>query len=147
MAMVRYAVVTVRYPWLTSVCTCSPRARTDSSRSCCCAFACDTCSGWEKLLHSGMLIIKRAWNGCGVKLNGYAAFWSRIACSCAGVNAYRLQLTGDCPALSQAVFQYWHAATLAAAPADSGAIGGVMPESVGVTAHLLAVAGALRVHA
>src|SRR2546422_793890 len=46
--------VTVRYAWLTSVCTCSPRARTDSSKSCCCAFACDTWSGWEKLLHNGM---------------------------------------------------------------------------------------------
>src|SRR5438093_11667945 len=79
-----------------------------------------------------MLIVRRAWNGCGVKLNGYAAFWSRIACSCAGVNTYRLQLTGDCPALSQAVFQYWHAATLAAALADSAAIVGLMSESVGV---------------
>src|SRR5213596_3417633 len=96
MAMVRYAVVTVRYPWLTSVCTCSPRARTDSSRSCCCAFACDTWSGWEKLPHRGMLIERRAWNGCGVNLNGYAAFWSRIACSCWGVNASALKGSGDC---------------------------------------------------
>src|SRR2546430_11696009 len=88
--MVRQAVVTVRYAWLASVCTWRPRARTDSSTYCCCAFACDTWSGWEKLPHNGILTVRRAWNGCGVKLNGYAAFWSRIACACCGVKANRL---------------------------------------------------------
>src|SRR3989442_932163 len=145
--MVRYAVVTVRYAWLTSVCTCSPRARTDSSKSCCCAFACDTWSGWEKLLHNGMLIVRRAWNGCGVKLNGYAAFWSRIACACCGVKASRLQLSGNCPAFSQAVFSYWHAAMLPAALADSAAIVGLMSESFCVNPDQLADTETLGVYA
>src|SRR2546430_8693692 len=128
--MVRQAVVTVRYAWLTSVCTWSPRARTDSSRSCCCAFACDTWSGWEKLPHNGILTVRRAWNGCGVKFNGYAAFWSRIACACCGVKANRLlqlrAVSGGGKRAKTPAFSNLHPAMLGAAVGFGPAIVGVV---------------------
>src|SRR5207247_10619716 len=94
-----------------------------------------------------MLIERRAWNGCGVKLNGYAAFWSRIACSCWGVNASAPQGSAVCPAFNQAVFSYWHAAMFAAALADSAAIVGLMSESFCVNPDQLADSDTRRVSA
>src|SRR5881398_331937 len=94
-----------------------------------------------------MLIVRRAWNGCGVKLNGYAAFWSRIACSCWGVNASAPQGSAVCPAFNQAVFSYWHAAMFAAALADSAAIVGLMSESFCVNPDQLADTETLGVYA
>src|SRR2546429_563729 len=94
-----------------------------------------------------MLIERRAWNGCGVKLNGYAAFWSRTACSCWGVNASALQGSGDCPVFNQAVFSYWHSAMLAAALACAAAIVGLMSESFCVNPDQLADTETLGVYA
>src|SRR5207247_8836618 len=94
-----------------------------------------------------MLIVRRAWNGCGVKLKGYAAVGSRIACAGAGGNASACQRSGDCPAFNQAVFSYWHAAMLAAALADAAAIVGLMSESFCVNPDQLADTETLGVYA
>src|SRR2546423_4661566 len=131
MAIVWYVVCSVKNAPITSVWSCRPRARTNSRRSCCWALAWETSSGCWKLPHSGMRTVSLAWNGSGVKWNGYAALRSRIACSAAGLKEYCVQSSGGCPEppLSHALLAYAHVVESAAAPARALAMVGLMSDS------------------
>ena len=64
-----------------------------------------------------------------MKWKGYRAFWSRIACSWAGVKASAEQGSAAPPAFSQLAFSYRQMIVFVSACAWAAAIVGLMSES------------------